>query len=242
MLKNILKITLILTIFTALAYSMVEISKGATQRTIDNIYFSNFDNVLSIQTSDGQTGVRATGVVVTGKSGKLIVLTNKHVCIGARSPVWLMNDTIAIKAEVLFQHPTVDLCVIDFPTDVKMNTPDIAASEPRMNEEVYSFGYPLDLYKNILAGRIIIDQTFNFVDVHTDQTNCLHTRTIKGVEYCHTQEIYLQTNILQFHGNSGSPVFNKNNELVGLTVATHTQTNFGSIIHLTDIKLVLSKY
>lgn len=222
--------------------TIVDVAKNANQRVTDNIFYNNYNNVLTVE-MPGNPMSHGTGVLVKTAKNKLVVLTNRHVCDALGGPsVFLNNDVISASESILYKDETVDLCLISVSKELKTEGIKIADNAPRKNESIFSIGYPYEFGKNLIEGRIVGDAIIPVYEVFTDQSRCQALPVINGTAYCYNEENLVSTNALQFPGGSGSPVFNSNNELVGLMSVSHGMTHFGGMIYLKDIKRVLSQF
>ncbi len=242
MLKLILKVGLIFTILTIFSAVVVDISNRATQRTIDNIFYSNFQNILTVERR-GNSNAHGTGVVVRTASGKEVVLTNRHVCQMVGPNLFLNNEVLSGATDILYIDYTADLCLISLPKALNLPKIQLAQQAPRLNQQIFSIGYPLYFNKNLVSGTAMGDITWTVVTTGQPQSSCDEMKVKDGVEYCLKREQYMGTNVELYPGGSGSPVFNINNELVGLMSATDQHGSFfGCMVHLKDIKRVLNQF
>lgn len=215
--------------------------KYSQQAQNDKIFWDNYDNVIRVEAS-GNPMAHGTGIIVNTSKGKQVVLTNGHVCEAfSQSPV--LNNTLTTqKSNILYVDILSDLCIIEVPKKLEVRAIPLAEKEPRMNQELFSIGYPLGHDKNLLSGRGIGLNTVPMHKLFQGQVRCPQIVVNNFQAYCLTIEQVMATNVVLFPGGSGSPVFNLNNELVGLMSLTSPGSNFGHMVLLSDIKRVLDLY
>ncbi len=207
----------------------------------DQIFYSNLNKIVKVASPENHLS-HGTGVLLRTATNKLVVLTNRHVCDDFNPVVYLENKTINGIGQVLYVDLPADLCLISPPAEFTATPTKLAASEPDANQEVYSMGYPLYHDINLIAGRVIGETKIPVMNTYSTQLNCKEIVNRNDQFYCITEENLVATNAFLFPGGSGSPVFNSNNELVGLMAVTATGSNFGHMVYLNDIKRVLSLY
>lgn len=197
------------------------------------------------QTSGG------TGFYVQTPSGKVVTMTNGHVCRLAKDGFILSDDgTNKASVKVLAQYENNDLCIVEAPSKITSGLK--VAGSVREGEDVYVLGHPLlqpkTLVKGQVSGGMIVEvmQGMNmegcegktYKKVIPDPNDLL--AILFGVEfYCiRTTEAYILTaNILP--GNSGSPVLNSFGHVVGVAFAGSPGSGRGLIVPLSDVKAFL---
>lgn len=232
---------LISSIFAVVLLTIVDVAKNANQRMTDNIFYDNYNNVLTVE-AIGNPMSHGTGVLIKTAKNRLVVLTNKHVCNALEPNILINNDLITSTESVLYKDEIVDLCLLTVSKDLKVKDIKLAPEPARKNQTIFSLGYPYDFSKNLIEGRIIGDALIPVYEIFMDQEKCKAVPVINNIAYCYNEENLVSTNALQFPGGSGSPVFNSNNELVGLMAVSHGMTHFGGMIYLKDIRRVLNKF
>jgi len=241
LIRPMLRISLCLaTCWALLNYIDIRIST-APQVLVDGIFYNNYDKVFSVRSPRIQ-GMHGTGVLVKVKSGKSVILTNRHVCDAIGNTVLLTNGLTGGFSGVIYVDEQVDLCVIDFPASI-----DIAALKVEMitlkgNEISYSIGYPLEHDKSLTTGLVLGAVNLEVRSQFVDQTNCSRIFMVGTTKMCGILQSLIQTSVPTFPGSSGSPVFNKENKFIGLMNSAHPQSNFGAMIYLQDIIRVLNKF
>ena len=214
--------------------------KKAPQELADKIFLDNYNNVYRIRGMLGISG--GTGVALIAKSGKKVVLTNRHVCLGTGDYVSMHNGNFGGQSAVLYKDLEADLCVIDFPSHIPVAEIPLSSKIARGNEIVHAVGFPLDHDKNLSSGLVLRPLSIEVFGPFKDQTNCNRVFEFNKNKVCAILENIVQTNIVAFPGNSGIPVFNNQNELIGLVSATDPRSNFAAMVLLVDIKRVLNKF
>ncbi len=241
MLKKLYKVVLVLLICALLTSIIVDLAKNASQRSSDNVFYSNFTDIVMVA-MPGNLNAHGTGVFVKTNKGELVVLTNKHVCEFLGKDLFLNNEIISASTEAVYVDLEADLCLVKVPKALNTKGATVALRDPRPNQDLLSIGFPLDMIRYPGVGKVIGPTEIPEVVVYTDQSNCRKRKVQDGQELCLLIHEQVGTTIPSFSGSSGSPVFNSASELVGLISTSSRNTNFGTMVYLKDIKRVLNKF
>lgn len=241
MLKKAYKVGLILAIAGLLTFIIKDLAKQSSQRTSDNVYYSNFTDIVMVA-APGNLNRHGSGVFVKTRLGELVVLTNRHVCNNIGKELFLHNEIISATTEALYVDQEADLCLVKVPKPLNTKGATVARQNPRSNQDVLSIGFPLDMIRYPGVGKVIGPTELPEVVIYDNQPNCRKRKVQDGQELCLLIHEQVGTTIPQFPGGSGSPVFNLDSELVGLISTASLNTNFGTMVYLKDIKRVLNKF
>lgn len=136
-----------------------------------------------------------TGWIVSNSNNQAWLITNRHVVEGCNDikVVLFDNPSKSLPAEIFKIDEEKDLAVLkvsNIPTDIKPLS--IASTQPNNNDTIFVVGHP-------------------------EQGGGDSWTTVKGeISAIILGNEFLQLDITVDGGNSGSPVLNKNNEVVGL--------------------------
>lgn len=169
----------------------------------------------------GQKG-SGTGSHVKLPNGKVVILTNKHVCnipgplnvkaIGIKNP--MVRNIIKISEK----H---DLCVMEaIPGQPAIEL----GSAPEFGDELYTLGHPRGEALNVSKGEYFDDRIIQMLSDYDKDGNCkgslVKVETFFGTEeFCVAEIDTFQVSTPTYPGNSGSPVVNKYGHLVAVIFA-----------------------
>lgn len=189
----------------------------------------------------------ASGSVVRLSDGKLVLLTNSHVCRATN------DGHVYFKiygSEHVFTSPIlldggmdVDLCAAyvsellgSFLSGLKLTG---QSNIPRFTE-ILALGHPLGGPKTPSYGFSLERAEVAVADRPNERGQCEPPSTAY-FQYCINIEDLMHTNLYIFPGNSGSPVVNMTGELVGVINSGSGDTNYGSMVPLDKVKDFLKK-
>lgn len=195
-----------------------------------------------------------TGFYVRTPSGKIVTMTNNHVCRLAKDGIILSDDGLkATPSKVIATYENNDLCIVEAPEYITSGLS--VAGSVREGENIYVLGHPLLMPKSLVPGQISggieveIVQGYNVPDckgktyreVKADPNDLLAIiMGIKTICIRTTQGVVVTANILP--GNSGSPVLDTFGHVVGVAFAGSPGTSRGIIVPLEDLKDFLKNY
>jgi len=159
-----------------------------------------------------------TGVYINSPSGNTYILTNSHVCeYVAQDDNSVLIEYASkryIKRHIIELSEVTDLCLVEALNDRSgLNL----ANSVNLNKVYTVIGYPYLGPQNTTVGEFLSLIKEDEID-----------------EYI--------SNIFVFPGSSGSPAVNDFGDIVGLSRAVDTRTNYGFFVPLKDIKEFLSIY
>lgn len=198
-------------------------------------------SIVKVLSQDGQGG--GTGWSTLTPSGVRVIVTNHHVCqVAVDNLIRIEQDTgyPSIK-RVLRTDPTRDLCVIE---GVDSPTLTIADRDPARFEQLHVMGHPLLKPTAPSYGVYTGRGLFNFYEIPAADGTCEEGTSKSQVDtffgamsLCLRVEELSTSTILIAPGNSGSPVMNADNEVVGVinSAASDSAGMFVPLVYLKEI-------
>lgn len=204
-------------------------------------------HVVMITTADGKHG--GTGAHVETPSGKIVVLTNAHVCEGVvdkNNNVWLKNADSFEQHKVLEISDKTDLCVVEPILDTGLKI----AKEESFKSIVYVVGHPelmpTTLSPGELIGQAFVDVFDHVIETDADKCDLPKQRAVVAldqfgfpVNLCVLHIKSNLSNVIILPGNSGSPLVNYRGQLIGVAYAGSIRSNWGIFVVLDDVKAFL---
>lgn len=204
--------------------------------------------VVRVTGASGLSG--GTGAHVIMPSGKVLILTNAHVCEHTQvgGYVWVARDgQRPVKRWVIAIAPKADLCLV-MPLPGFRGLP-VATRELVKGEKLWVLGHPhlLPLTESTgdFQGEQQADVDQGPVNSEEDRVKCesklnQHVETV-GILFGETQVCIARytadaTSVIIFPGNSGSPLVNAGGELEGVIFAGDSTTNWGDAMRLRDVR------
>lgn len=191
----------------------------------------------------GNEGV-GTGSHVELPNGKVVILTNRHVCeMSGRLRVKTESNPLPIERKVIQISQRHDLCVMEA---IEGHKGIKLGSEPKLGDELYTLGHPRGEALNVAKG-----EYFDNVEIKLGQV-LLPTEKCDGdvesmdsffgpVDVCVITRNTIQVSTPTYPGNSGSPIVDKFGHLVAVVFAGNPQIeNSGHAVPLLYIKEFLS--
>jgi S1-C subfamily serine protease len=179
-----------------------------------------------------QTVSSGTGFATKTKSGKIVIISNEHVC-NDNEFMYSTHESVTYKLRVIAKSDSADLCMLTAPKYIE---PLMIADQLEEDESIRAIGYPYSYYKTTMIGEykgLITITTLedippnecrnkpNLKLITFDVYDANGTFTQKSI--CITELKDRQfTTIISAPGGSGSPLLNDDDEVVGVVSMTHS--------------------
>lgn len=211
------------------------------------------DNTVFIRSmEDSKLQGSGTAFQIKTPSGKVVTMTNAHICElandkGEIAILEKKHSNRLVTKRVLEVYKENDLCIVEgLPGYEGLDI----GSDLEVGEPVYSFGYPLGEALHFSEGRVKEFGKVTLLDADTPLDRCVGPRQKVQkvqiwfflVDVCTKTFDSVQTSMVIFGGNSGSPMVNFWGNVVGVVFAGNTRTNWGSAVPLKDVKELLKAY
>lgn len=178
-------------------------------------------NAVMITNRDMNHG--GTGLIYYSSKSKSWILTNDHVCKVAKEGGMVLSNTSKYQVNSIVESKQSDLCLLSVLDNLGSNT-IVSKSAPQMYDDVQVSGFPA-LMPNVvskghLSGRSVIPvfigvKPCTAEDIANDPMMCSFVGGIPIVKFYES----VLTSATIMPGNSGSGVYNSNQELIGLVFA-----------------------
>ena len=185
-------------------------------------------------------------------SGAVVTVTNAHICALANSKGEIAvlekkNSNRLITRKVIEISEQNDLCIVEGLPGYDGLT---IGSKVEVGEPVFSFGYPLGEALHFSEGRVKDYGDVFIIEEGVTPAQCkgprrhLERMTFLFFEFevCVKSYEAIQTSMVIYPGNSGSPMVNLFGNVVGVVFASNGRTNWGSAVVLKDLEQLLSAY
>lgn len=186
------------------------------------------ENIFKVLFPTGQQA-GGTGFLLNHKDYGKLVITNRHVCEALDESnnfhILEQGDKVYV-AITRIKSELTDLCIIKPPQEVIESRAGLKLAErdAREGEAVYVEGHPFLKPLTRYNGRLV-----NVIVQPLDLTEVVPSKFIRMG----------RVDFMVFPGNSGSPVFNKAGEVIGVVFAMEGSTQNGLYIPLLDLKYFL---
>lgn len=204
--------------------------------------------LLSPEVLDHKPGYAGTGFVTTTESGRVVTVTNTHVCDGAQKGILVVDwDRPHWGMLHILAYDTVnDLCLLEGAPDT---SPPLKLAESfKEGEAVVTIGHPK---AGPLTTSIGVIGKAGPVVTQSDEKLCsgpekkLEIKKQKDGSlsftcYCVNQGV--ETTAQVFPGSSGSPVLNLKGEVVGVVFAGDDVTHEGEFIPVDKLRALISRF
>lgn len=238
--------------FSVLGCFVVLCSLAAEQLRKDYIESKVGSQVLMIKSPEG-AAIRGsgTGFEIQAPSGKVYTLTNGHVCELGKDGVIMVEDSPNsdryIPRRILESYEKNDLCLVE---GLEGYAGLKLADGVDLQETVIAVGYPLGRSQDIQQG---MTKNYGKVTIALEEImpkDCTgHRRELMTISFwglpmqiCTVKQEALETNVLIYPGNSGSPLVNVYGNVVGAIFASNGETNWGIAVPMSFIKDFLKPY
>lgn len=199
--------------------------------------------------------MHGTGFAIRGGSGKIYILTNRHVCDASPDGTLLISGTNIpdmVRLKIIAMSPTTDLCLVEAG---KGTAPLTMARSLAVGAEVTVLGYasrfPLTETNGEAVGVMpyYVSKPMNMAEADSACTKfannkiTMETSIFGPQKFCTTVlDRALVTTAHAIPGNSGSPLLNNLGQVVGIIMGMDTEAAYGIAIPLTDVKHFLAQY
>lgn len=190
-----------------------------------------------------------TGFELKLPSGRVYTISNAHVCaiaVNGLMGAHLPGSNRVVKIRVLDVSDKADLCLLEaLPGASGLSMGDSQPERQHINSLGHPHLNPLTYSEGYLVGRFPVQ-----IGEEIPKEQCTHKNeefkefpTMFGlIGVCMTTRDAFQTSMVIYPGNSGSPVFNDEGDVVGVVFAGMTSTNFASIVPLDLLREFVSVY
>jgi S1-C subfamily serine protease len=169
-----------------------------------------------------------TGFLVKTQNGNTVILTNRHICRmdPSKSYVLLEQGLSVYAARILVISSLTDLCIIQAPPEIVASriAYKLSAEDPTPGEHVTVYGHPYLRPLTRSAGRYV-NTSREPLDMESEALAFDPKKVVRigSIDF------------MVFPGNSGSPLLNDDDEVIGIIFA-YDVTRAGLFIPLQDIK------
>ncbi len=212
-----------------------------------------FDKVVYVYTNPNEKS-GGTGFHVKGKSGQTVLMTNNHICEGAKNGMLFVKGELsprAIPRRVLEMSKEGDACIVEPLPGVEGLT--LSKNEVEDGNHYHVFGHPLLYPLAHSAGEYLqslLIEILHHEMLDPNDGSCKGPRQrvesymtwLGPVSVCIQSEPSEQLSIQIYPGNSGSPLLNDSGEVVGIMFASQRGTIFSFAVPLPVLRNLLEMY
>lgn len=191
-----------------------------------------------------------TGFLVKAKSGKVVLITNDHICHPSKTgtlDVYQDGDTVAKSMKIIKTYPELDLCVVEAPrTDKYLEVDNSYGQIPTW---AYVVGHPKLLPITITEGvtgpatviKVAVED--EYCDQKLSHVERREVMTFFGpVQACVAAFKVRYTSARIFGGNSGSPVIDNSGRVIGVISLGANDNSAGYFVMKEDLQRVLAEF
>jgi Trypsin-like peptidase domain len=206
------------------------------------------DSVYPVYHAEG----RGTAWATKTKSGKVVLVTNVHVCESPLPVMFSDRNGRKLILPIIAKDPTHDTCLLKAPRGA---VPLTLADDVYENEVAYSVGYPLVEFLSSQKGLVKGYQDLRMrYPLPPEKCKGLKKLKLETLEYDddegkhHKEQVCvfsaegLVTTIVVDGGASGSPILNEDEEVIGMTMLRAGNVNWAQGVPLKSLKAFLNKY
>lgn len=212
-------------------------------------YIENKVGRVTIKVLKEEKGGGGSGFHVRTPKGKTYIMTNIHVCAGAKDSkgnvlVQLPHGGKFIKRKIVKEYSKHDLCLVE-PVD-GFNGIEVADKVTK-GQELSVVGHPYLRPARVSLGQYLDDERISLLVRAEDEVDCAkkkgHVEQINMfMRGCVKEYDSMETNITIFPGSSGSAVVNFFGQLSGVVFAGDNNTNYGFLVPLSFVKDFLKDF
>ncbi len=210
-------------------------------------------DVVTLLVSSGGGG---TGFVVPGKSGKIYILTNNHICRAADSkPMIAIYRGDRYIVNKVKNYSDNDLCLVEAPSTAKSGFR--LAKLSSLGERVYAVGHPLLEDITVTEGELSTYLTIEMpLGYNFEPKDCFGNNkklllplpddfaaAVFGIKNICVEELDVQSATIPIlPGNSGSPILNIYGNVVAVAFAANESGTHSYVVPLAAIKDFLGDF
>ena len=162
-----------------------------------------YDSVVYIESIDEETVTSGSGFIYKVEDNKNYIVTCYHVIEGYTDVYVYNNNKEKVKANILNYDEYTDIAVLTIEDSLGLKEISIGDStKSNVDDEIYVVGTPIEI-SNI---NTISDGIINAIDKEITITTTHGTSNLKSIAVSAKVD----------YGNSGGPLLNKNNEVIGM--------------------------
>jgi V8-like Glu-specific endopeptidase len=249
--KLSVKLTVAALAMMAFSLSATEIKKYLDKEMVKGFVYKVIYTKKS-KTGPPYDGVGATAFLVQADSGKVYLLTNRHVCERDNSPdkayISSVEDSKGKRHpfKIIDMSKDYDLCLAEAPQGKK----GIRISDSvTVGETLFYVGFPRGQAATVSYGDLVGHQfmtiTRGVVPESISKETCLSNKDTTLVQESYGQRVFnvcymhhnaMVSTMFVYGGASGSPVLNKYHQLVGVIYAAPMDGGWGWAMPLSAIK------
>lgn len=190
----------------------------------DNVY----DSVVYVESIDEQSIRSGTGFVYKIEDGINYIVTSYHVIEGYSDIYVYNNDKDKVKASILNYDEYTDIAVLTINDSLGLKEISIGDSDKvKVNDKIYVVGTPLDI--NYINTKVEGKVTFVNKEITVDTTH--------GSSNLDTIEVSADVD----YGNSGSPLLNSDNEVIGMVFVKEENKDISYAIPINFVFKIVRK-
>lgn len=215
---------------------------GCTQSPVTprDILLGAKDGSVRILTEDGKPN--GSGFITTTPAGRLVVITNDHVCDGLKTHQLLLHSLAdlglrAFKSDPILFDQEKDLCAFPLHPAFRLVTKALRISSSPLSQydRVFIVGYPAMRELSVQEGLVLAEVEEEVAGIDTGRCQGRREPSFFGM-ICIQMQTLIQTSTPTIGGNSGSPALNEEGEVIGVYNSGDTMTSYGNYIKLEALK------
>ncbi len=235
--------SLVSKLYRYVAYSLIAtvLIVVASSSCANSPYDKLENSVFKLVSPSGGGG---TAFLVKGKSGKAVLMSNWHVCLGAVDGrmVAVKQGEFEILVKVLELDAEHDLCVL-----TKVPGPALEVGEEvEPFAAIYTMGHPFLNPLTPSQGFYVQEVKDTILMPAKEDMSCLEGFTQIFIppffSACAKEYDLGQTTVPAYPGNSGSPMVDKQGLLIGVLNSTDGRSNHAGFIPLRFVKRLLERF